>query len=252
MLVMETTFSRGGPAELTQVFYAVRHIEVPALDDDTVLDVDLSSPDTLTTVDGSVASLAAGDLLADAQLYAFAYDGDRGGFYGAPSVITPGVSGGADYTFTYSEHPDVTDPLTQFQLTSGPNRSQVTLEGWPSAGAQDVELMPAPDIRTPAFGTPHPLHDPIRLTNMLPGVRTQLLVYDAEQEDRLLWSVLAPNGDDLITIPELPSTASVDGVFPASGDFYVRPATCDRHPTRIDICARLAVGRQQFDLVIPR
>lgn len=246
---IEFGYDMTGPTDYTRPIFSLSHHDVDALTADTTLDIDFSSSETLTEVDGTVASPGMGTPLADASFAVEVTDAESfAEFYGGQSAVTSNGDN-VDYTITHGDLSLATTPITRFFLIDAPNLSIVVVDGPPAAGMQDVVFPPPPEIITPAFGVMHPLHDPFEVGRIEPGLRVSITLYDLEQDDRALWRIVRV-GDSMgtITVPQPPSAVDRAELFPSTGDIYARPFGCERHSTG-SYCARSAVGGRAFDLV---
>lgn len=250
LTVLEYTTAYRAANDYDQELIAAATFEAGPFTADSTLDLDLSaSPVTFMDVSASVGAPGSGTPLASANFYANVVDLDDESYLG--SATHAEVNGAnVDYTMRYFESSTATRPMTRYSLNDDPNFSQVLVEGYPASGMQSFTFLPPPAIVSPAFGESHGLHEAFTLGRLAPGTESDLLIYDHNQDDRLLWQIVAPNGGESITIPDLPSAASASAIFPAGADVFARPFTCERVGTGpTSYCGRLAIGGRQFDLV---
>jgi hypothetical protein len=235
--------------DFTQTIHAATTVESPALTADTTIDLDLATPITFQTVDGTLPRPPADHPLSGADPYfvVSSFDSDNSEFLGGATAMAPTADGtGVDYTASWFDPGDVTEPLVRFIYSDPPLITQVIVDGFPTAGIQDVTFLVPPDVVTPAFGDALPLHDPITLgASGGDDIAIGVAVIDGT-ESYIRWAVLVPPGSTTFAVPELPASVPESDVIVAGETYTGRIQLCDRRPDTL-VCQRQALGRA-FDL----
>ena len=119
--------------------------------------------------------------------------------YGALTSEVPNRAA-VDYTIGFFQPSHAVAPITQYSLRYARLYSEVNVVGWP-AGPVALDFLPPPEIAVPAFGVSHPLRGPFTVGRVSAGVETWLILYDLNQDDRVLWAIDSGEGAETITIP---------------------------------------------------
>jgi hypothetical protein len=244
MVVFEYSSSnvtRGSEATLHQAVTVP--LSAPAAD--TTLDFDFATPATLTTVSGSIpapSSLRGDSALNTGEVFIRVSGNDIGGaFLGTQTRFEESASG-FDYDLSFVELAAAAEPYTAFIVNDLPEQSLVFVEGWPTAGMQDIELLDPPTVLEPDFGVDLAWSATVRWESVdLNDVGAAIQVFDQDL-DRLRAVTLVVPGVGSARLPQLPSGVTMDDVL-GGGTPEARVALCDPRPARPWTCDRIAVGR---------
>jgi hypothetical protein len=244
MVVFEYSSSnvtRGSEATLHQAVTVP--LSAPAAD--TTIDFDFATPATLTTVSGSIpapSSLRGDSALNTGEVFIRVSGNDIGGaFLGTQTRFEESASG-FDYDLSFVELAAAAEPYTAFIVNDLPEQSLVFVEGWPTAGMQDIELLDPPTVLEPDFGVDLAWSATVRWESVdLNDVGAAIQVFDQDL-DRLRAVTLVVPGVGSARLPQLPSGVTMDDVL-GGGTPEARVALCDPRPARPWTCDRIAVGR---------
>lgn len=167
---------------------------------------------------------------------------------------------GVDFEIEYVEPPDIETPLTCYLLRSddsGRQQAWTYHEGWPTAGPHpEVRFLDAPILAVSPTG--HSLSEPVLWDLYDTGVHVALMITinatnahwlyagpDGTTLRPVEWMVQAPDDATELTVPEPPSTVTLEELFGTTrliGFVQIwQPAPDGTYNTRIAISAKLGL-----------
>jgi len=225
--------------------------DYPASTTDATVHIDFASAATVSTEAGSfpVPTPERGaSVLGDAVAFVRVSGRDEGGvFLGAQTRLDLSSDGSTfEYDLEYLMLPGVERPTTSILMTRSPEQSGVTMDGWPTAGMQDVQFLDPPTVLAPEFGVDLPWGDTIRWETADTEVAALIRVFTAD--DAFVMYLLVLPGRSSAALPALPSAVTAAELLPG-GTPSASVGMCERAgPTLPGQCVRFANSRS-FGLV---
>ena len=192
---------------------------LPALADATTLDPDFDLAVTPEVVRGSfpIPTRPESPFQSEGIGFVGVTTRDSNLLYGlglpTHADITPDATG-FEYELEWIEVPGVIDPVTLYLLVNDPWQVDiwafVLVDGYPTAGAQDIRFFDMPDLLSPGVGQSQGLHDPVRFRPYDDDFSAALQIH---RYDEIAWEVYRLDGGGEIEVPPVPQGLDAEALL---------------------------------------
>jgi hypothetical protein len=237
-------------------FAKVDHIGATS---DVTLDISFTTKVTPVTVTGTMeVPTAAGSKVAKGTPRWWVHQRGTSAILGFTTETTKGTGGQFSYTGEYVLPINTAGVITTYysgNLAGGIwHGSYIEVDGFPKPAAKVDRFLEVPEMvkPTPIFTiiTPVPMTDPIEWTNPEPAATPLIRIYHSTSL-AYAWIVETKTASTKVTLPKLPSTATVAAVFGTGASSSGRVVLCSDRDVAKQWCARHADGMQFWFKLAP-